>query len=276
MVSDYWREGETGTVFQETGYAPLPGTEPAGIPLREAAPFLEVRNLTVRYPGKRRFWGKSPEGFTALDNINFRIEKGEAVGLTGESGCGKTTLGRALLGLLDHVSGEVLLNGHNVLERKKDAKTGRKALQMVFQDPYSSLNPKIRIGEAIEEVLRVHSAFPDKVAVRARVAELLNQVGLSDDFYDRYPHACSGGQRQRAVIARALATDPSFLVCDESVAALDVSVQAQVINLLNDLKARLGLTILFISHDAALVKYFCDRIVRMIDGKLVNDFKMRD
>ncbi|TMI82436.1 MAG: ABC transporter ATP-binding protein, partial [Bacteroidetes bacterium] len=187
----------------------------------------------------------------------------------GESGCGKTTLGRALLRLVEPVSGKIIYNDSDLTARKRDElKLLRKDIQIIFQDPYSSLNPRIAIGPAIAEPMKVHLVFSDANKRKDRVIELLEKVDLDSEHFDRYPHEFSGGQRQRIVIARALALNPSFLVCDESVSALDVSVQAQVLNLLNDLKKQLGLTMIFISHDLSVVHYLSDRIMVMNKGKI--------
>ena len=191
------------------------------------------------------------------------------MGLVGESGCGKTTLGRTLLRLIAPSSGTIHYEGKDFTSiSKSDMRALRKELQIVFQDPYSSLNPRLTIGSAITEPLKVHNILTSEKSRRARVAELLEKVGLRPEHFNRYPHEFSGGQRQRIVIARALALNPSFIVCDESVSALDVSVQAQVLNLLNDLKKEFGFTIIFISHDLSVVRYISDRIMVMNKGRI--------
>jgi len=234
-----------------------------------ATPLLEVKNLQVHYPAKRNFLGK-PVGFTkAVNNVSLTVYKGETLGLVGESGCGKTTLGRAVLGLIKPTVGSVIFNGIDITAA--DPKTWRalrKDMQIIFQDPYSSLNPRKTIGAAIAEPLLVHALYPTAQQRRDKVIELLEKTGLTAGHYNRYPHEFSGGQRQRIVIARALALEPSFIVCDESVSALDVSVQAQVLNLLNDLKKEMGFTIVFISHDLSVVRYISDRIMVMNKGKI--------
>jgi peptide/nickel transport system ATP-binding protein len=189
--------------------------------------------------------------------------------LVGESGCGKTTLGRALLRLIEPMSGKIIYKDKDLTTMKgDDLKSLRKEIQIVFQDPYSSLNPRIAIGSAIAEPMKVHGVFPEAQVRKEKVIELLKKVDLRAEHFNRYPHEFSGGQRQRIVIARALALTPSFIVCDESVSALDVSVQAQVLNLLNDLKKEFGFTIIFISHDLSVVRYISDRIMVMNKGKI--------
>jgi peptide/nickel transport system ATP-binding protein len=232
-------------------------------------PFIQVSRLNVWYPSKKSLFGKPVEYVKAIDNVRFEIYKGETLGLVGESGCGKTTLGRTLLGLIQPTSGSVHYDGTDLA--RVDAQTMkemRKDIQIIFQDPYSSLNPRLTIGSAIAEPLKVHNIIASSAQRKDRVVELLEKVNLKAEHFDRYPHEFSGGQRQRIVIARALALNPSFIVCDESVSALDVSVQAQVLNLLNDLKAEMGFTIVFISHDLSVVRYISDRIMVMNRGKI--------
>jgi peptide/nickel transport system ATP-binding protein len=230
---------------------------------------VEIRDLVVRYPLRSNLWGRTTAWFTAVDGVSLDIAKGETLGLVGESGCGKSTLGRAVLRLITPSSGSIRAGGQELTHLKgPELAAFRRDVQLVFQDPYSALNPRLTIGEAIEEPLLVHHRG-DRAARRERLRRLLDQVGLSAEAAARYPHAFSGGQRQRIVIARALALDPTVLVCDESVSALDVSVQAQVLNLLNDLRRELGLTLLFISHDLSVVRYMSDRIAVMQAGRIV-------
>lgn len=228
---------------------------------------LSVNNLNVWFPTQKKLFGKTTSFTKAVHDVSFEIYKGETLGLVGESGCGKTTLGRALLRLIEPTSGKIILNNHNILETSLRAfKPNRKDLQIVFQDPYSSLNPRITVGSAIAEPMLVHKVASTSKQAKEKVIQLLEKVNLTADQYNRYPHEFSGGQRQRIVIARALALNPSFIVWDESVSALDVSVQAQVLNLLNDLKKEFGFTSLFISHDLSVVQYISDRILVMNKG----------
>jgi peptide/nickel transport system ATP-binding protein len=252
-----------------------------GVPLKEpvpqqshlpgSKPVLTVEALKVYYPGKPSFFRRPAEPFKAVDGVSFSVSKGETLGLVGGSGCGKTTLGRAILQLIPATSGKIILNDADLLQLNKKSITPlRKNLQIVFQDPYGSLNPRITIGEAIAEPMQVHR-LGGKSERKDQVIALLEKVNLSADHFNRYPHQFSGGQRQRICIARALALQPSFLIFDESVSALDVSVQAQVLNLLNDLKAELGFTAIFISHDLSVVRYISDRIMVMEQGRIVEE-----
>lgn len=226
---------------------------------------IELQNVKVYFTTKRNFLGKELANFKAVDDVSFKIYKGETLGLVGESGCGKTTLGRAILQLVETTSGTILYKNFS---KEIQTKEFRKKMQLIFQDPYSSLNPSILIGEAIAEPLMLHNIAINKTKAKETVIHLLEKVGLHTNDYKKYPHEFSGGQRQRIVIARALALQPEFIVCDESVSALDVSVQAQVLNLLNDLKNEFKFTALFISHDLSVVKYLSDRIIVMKNGKI--------
>jgi peptide/nickel transport system ATP-binding protein len=230
---------------------------------------LSVENLCVNFFEKKKIF-TTPSIFKAVDDVSFTVTKGEIVGLVGESGCGKTTLGRAILQLTPVTSGKIILNGKNITSLSPTTlRESRKDIQIVFQDPYGSLNPRLSIGEAIVEPLKVHGILSTTNQRKQKVIELLEKVNLTADHFNRYPHQFSGGQRQRICIARALALNPSFLIFDESVSALDVSVQAQVLNLLNDLKSEFNFTSIFISHDLSVVRYISDRILVMHKGKIV-------
>jgi peptide/nickel transport system ATP-binding protein len=230
-------------------------------------PILRVEEVSVQYATRKK--GASAF-FKAVDDVSFVVNKGDIIGLVGESGCGKTTLGRAILQLAPVSTGRILLEGRDIASIKGvELRQVRQNLQIVFQDPYGSLNPRISIGSAILEPLRVHHPHERASQQREKVIALLEKVNLQADHYNRYPHQFSGGQRQRICIARALALNPSFLVFDESVSALDVSVQAQVLNLINDLKNELGFTAIFISHDLSVVRYLCNTILVMRKGKIV-------
>ena len=234
------------------------------------APILQVQNLSVQFPTRKNLFGKAVEFFNAVDNVSFDVMPGDIVGLVGESGCGKTTLGRTILQLVKPTSGNIILHGEDISKIKTPSlRSLRKDFQIVFQDPYGSLNPRLTIGEAILEPLKVHGMGSTGSNRKEKVIELLEKVNLKAEHYNRYPHQFSGGQRQRICIARALVLEPQFLVFDESVSALDVSVQAQVLNLLTDLKAAFGFTAIFISHDLAVVHYISNRILVMQQGKIV-------
>ena len=231
---------------------------------------LRVENLKVWFTAKKTFLGKTLEFTKAVNDVSFMVYEGETLGLVGESGCGKTTVGRSLLRLIQPLGGKVFFKGTEILSAAHKTLQGlRKDMQIIFQDPYSSLNPRITIGKAIIEPLSVHNIGSSSKDRKDRVINLLEKVSLKPEHYNRYPHEFSGGQRQRIVIARALALQPSFIICDESVSALDVSVQAQVLNLLNDLKKEFGFTAIFISHDLSVVRYISDRIMVMNNGEIV-------
>jgi len=230
---------------------------------------LEVKNVSIRFPTHTNIFGKVTQSFTAVDQISFDIKEGETLGLVGQSGCGKTTLGRSIVGLQAINEGSIVYKGETIAAPNKPYNPHyKKIIQLIFQDPYSSLHPRMRIGDAIAEPLLVHKIVQNKAASKERVIEMLEKVELPADCFNKYPHEFSGGQRQRIVIARALIMEPKFVIFDESVSALDVSVQAQVLNLLNNLKASMQFSALFITHDLSVVKYISDRIMVMNQGKI--------
>ncbi len=237
--------------------------------LYQQNPILKVQDLCTWYPIKKGLFGKTTDFVKAVDHVSFEVFPGETLGLVGESGCGKTTLGRTILRLVEPSSGKLIFDGKDITHLgKNQLRALRRDIQIIFQDPYSSLNPKITVGQSIMEPLVVHGIFENNIQRKEHVIELLNKVNLGAEHFDRYPHEFSGGQRQRIVIARALALKPKFIICDESVSALDVSVQAQVLNLLRDLQEEFGLTYIFISHDLAVVKHISDRMIIMNKGKI--------
>jgi oligopeptide transport system ATP-binding protein len=230
---------------------------------------LEIRNLKKHFPVGQALFSRNKDVVKAVDGVNLRVEPGETLGLVGESGCGKSTLGRAILRLIEPTEGEVYFEGKNLLAMsQRELRDMRRQMQIIFQDPYASLNPRMRVGDIVGEGLEIHKIARGK-AKRDRVIELLRQVGLREDHYDRYPHEFSGGQRQRIGIARALGVGPKFIVCDEPVSSLDVSIQAQIINLLQELQEKMHLTYLFISHDLRVVEHISHRVAIMYLGKVV-------
>lgn len=238
--------------------------------LRAQEPILKINNLKTYFPVKKGLFGKVVDYIKAVDDVSLEVYPGEIVGLVGESGCGKTTLGRSILRLEEPTSGEIIFDGKKIHELgTKDMRKLRKDIQIIFQDPYSSLNPRITIGEAIVEPMRIHGIFDSDFARKKYAIELLETVNLRKTHFNRYPSEFSGGQRQRICIARALAMKPKFIICDESVSALDVSVQAQVLNLINKIKDEFNFTTIFISHDLSVVKFISDRVFVMQRGKIV-------
>lgn len=276
VISDFMKVNEDGSITEAAGSIQEVIDRLKSVhvnPRREevsaSKPLLEVKNLQTWFPVKKGLFGKVREVVKAVDEVSFEVFKGETLGLVGESGCGKTTLGRSILRLIEPTGGSLMYNGEDIRKFDNRQLRGfRKHMQLVFQDPYSSLNPRMTIGEAIQEPMEVHGLYGDRNERKEQVFNLLKKVGLKEEHFHRYPHQFSGGQRQRVCIARALSLNPEFVICDESVSALDVSVQAQVLNLLNDLKEEQGLTYIFISHDLSVVRYMSDRMLVMNKGRI--------
>ncbi|MBT8393938.1 MAG: ABC transporter ATP-binding protein [Bacteroidia bacterium] len=231
-------------------------------------PLLEIVNLEKEYFSKAGLF-KKPKGFKAVNDVSFKLYEGETLGLVGESGCGKSTLGNAILHLDKATEGQILYRGNDITNLSKSSiRKLRKEIQIIFQDPFSSLNPRIPVGKAIMEPMKVHKLYQSDKERKEKAIQILDRVGLSEEYINRYPHEFSGGQRQRIGIARTIALDPKLIICDESVSALDISVQAQVLNLLNELKENFGFTYIFISHDLSVVKYMSDQLLVMNEGKI--------
>ncbi len=238
--------------------------------LQAQEPIMKIENLKTYFPVEKNFFGKVLQYKKAVDDVSLCVYPGEVLGLVGESGCGKSTLGRSIMRLVEPISGKIYYKNQDILTlSNEELRNIRKEIQIIFQDPYSSLNPRISVGYAILEPMKVHNILSSDEERRERVFELLERVNLNKNFFNRYPHEFSGGQRQRICIARALALNPKFIICDESVSALDVSVQAQVLNLINELKAEYNFTCIFISHDLSVVKFMSDRIAVMNAGKII-------
>ena len=277
-VSDFMKIGENGEIL-DNGVSVAEFTKDLAIPdsdrkakqekLFAQEPIMKIKNLKTYFPIRNGFFGGITSYVKAVDEVTFDVYPGETLGLVGESGCGKTTIGRTILRLEEPTEGEMIYKGNDIAKMNAEQlRAFRKEVQIIFQDPYSSLNPRMTIGNAIMEPMQVHKILENDEQRKKKVEELLTRVSLDPAHFYRYPHEFSGGQRQRIGIARALAVNPKFIICDESVSALDVSVQAQVLNLLNELKEEFGLTYIFISHDLSVVKYMSDRMVVMQDGKI--------
>lgn len=277
-VSDFMRANEQGMI-EETHHSVEEAVAKLRITPEERTskleklyankPILEVRNLKTWFPLRRNWLGKVTDFVKAVDDVSFEVYPGETLGLVGESGCGKTTLGRTILRLLDPTDGQISFENRDITKlSQRELRKLRKDIQIIFQDPYSSLNPRITIGEAIIEPMRVHGILKNDTERKEKVLRLLRQVNMNEHHFYRYPHEFSGGQRQRICIARALGLEPKFIICDESVSALDVSVQAQVLNLLNQLKSEYKFTVIFISHDLSVTKFMSDRMIVMNRGKV--------
>jgi len=237
--------------------------------LYDQQPLLRVESLKTWFPARSEALTGKRQFIKAVDDVSFEVFPGETLGIVGESGCGKTTLGRTIVRLVEPTGGRVIYSGNDITKlNRQEMRRQRKRVQIIFQDPYASLNPRISIGEALMEPMTVHDLHQDPRKRKEKALELLELVNLDPSHFNRYPHEFSGGQRQRVVIARALAVQPEFIICDESVSALDVSIQAQVLNLLNDLKKDFGLSYIFISHDLSVVKFMCDRVIVMKKGKI--------
>jgi peptide/nickel transport system ATP-binding protein len=273
VIADFYQQGNNTTaniqqVLQQYQY-PENELEERRKELYQATPLLKVNELCTWYPVKKGLFGKSSAFIKAVNNVSFEVYPGETLGLVGESGSGKSTLGRSILRLIEPTSGHIEYKGANLLKLKPaELRRMRRHMQLIFQDPYSSLNPRITIGRAMLEALQVHQLYENDTQRKQKALNMLERVNLLPEHFNRYPHEFSGGQRQRIVIARALILQPEFLVCDESVSALDVSVQAQVLNLLKELQEEFKLTYIFISHDLSVIKHISDRVIVLNQGQI--------
>lgn len=268
-VKDFLDEKKTHHILSDENIITPEERKATHQKLYAAKPVLKVENLKTYFPIRKGIFGKKADYVKAVDDVSFNIYPGETLGIVGESGSGKTTLGRTILRLIEPTSGNIIYKGNDILKLPaEEMRQYRKKLQIIFQDPYSALNPHLTIGESIIEPMRVHNILNDEKERTQRAIELLERVSMSASQFNRYPHEFSGGQRQRVCIARALALNPEFIVCDECISSLDVSVQAQVINLLSELKKDFGFTYLFISHDISVVKFISDRMIVLYNGKI--------
>lgn len=269
VVSDFMEVSEAGEIIEKKFVVHNPDNNLGLKPTTSDTPVIKAENIQLWFPKEKKLWSQQTEFIKAVDGVSLEILKGETLGLVGESGCGKTTLGRALLQLIKPTSGKIYFKGTDITNfTDEQLRKLRREMQIIFQDPYSSLNPRLSIGSAITEAMQVHQLGNNNKERVEKTIHLLQKVDLKPDHFKRYPHEFSGGQRQRIGIARALALNPSFVICDESVSALDMSVQAQVLNLLNDLKKEFGFAALFISHDLSVVRYISDRILVMYKGRI--------
>ena len=276
VIADFMVENEQGELIEknqtiagavEANIITAAETQQRHEQLYLEKPILQIQNIKTYFPTGKSLFGKPTNFVKAVDDVSFDVYPGETLGLVGESGCGKTTLGRTIIRLVEPVSGDIIFKGKSILSlSNQEMKPLRKDIQIIFQDPYSSLNPRMTVGSAIKEPMTVHKLYANDNERKEKVIELMEKTGLKADFYNRYPHEFSGGQRQRICIARALALNPQFIICDESVSALDVSVQAQVLNLLIQLRNEFKFTYIFISHDLSVVKFMSDRMVVMNKG----------
>jgi peptide/nickel transport system ATP-binding protein len=274
IIADFLKEGDTATsttidkIRKQYVYTATEISDRKKV-LYSQQPLVSVKELNTWFPISGGLFGKSKNVVKAVNNVSFEVYPGETLGLAGESGCGKTTLGRSILRLIEPTSGQVSFDGTDLRKlNTNDMRQVRRDVQIIFQDPYSALNPKLTVGDSLMEPLQVHQLYNNNTERKQKVLELLERVNLNPDHFNRYPHEFSGGQRQRIVIARALALQPRFIICDESVSALDVSVQAQVLNLLRELQEELKLTYIFISHDLSVIKHISDRIMIMNKGQI--------
>ncbi|MCC9138522.1 ABC transporter ATP-binding protein [Pontibacter silvestris] len=286
-VSDFMQEDEHGNIVEKpvqqqkpslagvsNNFSRITASPELNKESYQPTPLLQVENLKVHFPVKKGFFSRTTNYIKAVDGVSFELLAGETIGLVGESGCGKTTLGRALLRLIEPTAGRILFNGQDFSKlHPEELRKRRQCFQMIFQDPFTSLNPMHTVGEAIVEPMRVHKLYANDKERRKKAVELLDKVGLLKEHFHRFPHEFSGGEKQRISIARALGLQPKFIICDEAVSSLDVSVQAQILNLLNQLKQEFRITYIFITHDLSVARYMSDRILVMNEGRIIESGK---